>query len=345
MNISLDIGAHEMRALWHSGNQLHSRHCRSACLMVENTDNQRTLLEQMEEPFIDCGEKLAIVGESAVRVATLLRRPLINLFPDGRLPGENPAVRQLIAAIIESLLGRPKPGRNLCAVTLPGVTKKGTSLEAEEKRHLIQMVRLLGYQPLHLNAPYGLVLATLSDHAFSGIGMTCGAATTELSVVHNSREVAHCAVPYAGTWIDHRLARENEKFVWDASGRKHLDTEQVRSWKENNQTSLVQPSDLNSQQLSDICRGMLTHALQQAVPMVRQAIIAGQLDGPLPLVISGGTTQLPGFANLLSESLEAVDFPVVISELRMEHSDYAVARGGLIHAELEADAATPPLAA
>ena len=176
--------------------------------------------------------------------------------------------------------------------------------------------------------------------------MTFGASTTELSVVHHGQELAHCVVPYAGTWIDQRLARENEYFLFDVHGNKYLDAMKVNSWKQKFEGSLLKPTGERAGQLADVCRGMLDQTFRQAAPIVQEAISTGNLEGPIPLVIAGGTTRLHGFRELLAQSMEEIGFPAIISELRVvEDSDFAVARGGLIHAELESSSNQQSIAA
>jgi hypothetical protein len=71
----------------------------------------------------------------------------------------------------------------------------------------------------------------------------------------------------------------------------------------------------------------------------------GLID-PLPLVVAGGTARIPGFRDLLLDVLPSVSLPVSIGDVRLvAASDFTIARGGLIRAELEAGEDAVPSAA
>lgn len=336
MNVALDIGSYELRALWYDAGRLQSRRCRSVYLVIEDTEVHRGLLSQLRAPFSVAGDQLALFGEPAQQIATILRRPCRPLLPAGRLPDNDPATRQILATVFESLIGQATRLRSFCAVILPGVTKSGSSLEAEEKRFLLQTVKQLGYIPLNVSAPQCLVLAELASQRFTGIGASFGAATAEMSLLNNGREIARCAVPYAGSWIDHKLTRLDGQFVWDPDGNRFVDTDRTRRWKETLAESLSSPIDDAASRLADVCRGMIEHVLEQAATPFAEAVNAEDMNRPLPLVVGGGTTRLPGFRELLEDTLSTSRFPLEIENVRLSsESDFTFARGGLIQAELE----------
>jgi len=63
----------------------------------------------------------------------------------------------------------------------------------------------------------------------------------------------------------------------------------------------------------------------------------GPFSAPLPVVCAGGGTRPPGFAGLMTAALAGADLPVPVGPVRLTPADeYLVARGALIHAELDA---------
>lgn len=337
-NKALDLGTHEMRSLNYLNGELHFRRCRSAYLLLDDTQEYRSFLKRRKESFAQCGEQIAVLGEAAERIAATLRKPVMSLFPGGRFSDDQPVSKQIAVAMIEQLIGSADDRDAICAVTLPGVMKTGTSLEAEEKAVLLQAVSQLGYQPLLTTASRNSVLAECAGTGLTGIGISVGAATVELGIVHQGEQLAHCAVPYAGDWIDQRLARENQHFLWDADGNKFLNAGAICNWKEQFQGTLLQPANDVERQLTDVCRGMLNHLFQQAAPTLQQTMKShsGLSSQPLPLIITGRTARLPGFRELLKQSLTDASFPIDISEIRFAtDTDVTVVRGGLILTEMK----------
>lgn len=339
MNIALDIGCHEIRALRFEEGELRARRCRSLALFLENSETQRATLEQLKVPYTEMNERLALFGEAAERIGLMFHRPVVPLLPGGRLADAEVSSRRLLAAIIESLVGRARGIGDSCAMTLPGVIKSGSSLEAEEKRFFLQTTKRLGYTPLVMSAPLCLALAELESSRFTGIAASFGAATAEMSLVFHGREIARSINPNAGTWIDQRLARLNEQFQWDAQGHRFVDAERTRGWKERFAGSIAEPVDDASQQLRDVCRGMIEYLLRNAADSFRRAAEMQGINEPIPFVAAGGSAKFGGFRDVLQQSIEANGFPVAISDVRVAtKSDLTIARGGLIQAELESPA-------
>ena len=67
--------------------------------------------------------------------------------------------------------------------------------------------------------------------------------------------------------------------------------------------------------------------------------LALSLPHPVSLILCGGSARVQGFGNLFQRKLADSDFPVRIQKVRIvTDSDYSVARGCLIAAEIEQQA-------
>jgi|GEM_PF-322943 len=378
MNIALDVGTHEFRSLRIANGKLIARRCRAAYAVVDDTVNHRTMLKQASVSYAVGEEQLLIYGDDAERVSQLFRIPCLELLPGGDVPADDPPARQMIAALIESLIGRvpgrmrrgePKQARAegngaICALTLPHLEGVGcpefnfprmtleqpsnfggklnsghptpTEWTSRHREFISRLPRLHGYVPLELSAPQALVLAELESRAFTGIGLVFGAGSTQAGLIHRGNVVAHCSVPYAGHWIDLRLARAQQVYFWDARGNKYLDVDKTRAWKESFDGSLREPVSSRDQQLADLHRGMVEFTLREAAATFAPEIKRLGMIESLPLVVAGGTARIPGFRDLLLDVLPAVSLPVDLRDVRLAIDDYTIARGGLIRAELEA---------
>jgi hypothetical protein len=378
MNIALDVGSHEIRSLRIDRGKLIARRCRAAYAVLDDTANHRTLLQQVAVPFATCEGQLLIYGDDADKVTQLFRIPCLELLPGGELPTDDPPARQMIATLIESLIGGSRESRvesqrrngpshsgsglwtldsrlndgggdgmrrraplqgdgAICALTLPGTSDSGGDWTSQHREFLSRLLRLHGYVPLELSAPQALVLAELGDQAFTGIGLVFGAGSSQAGLIHRGNVVAHCAVPYAGHWIDLRLARAQQVHFWDADGNKYLDVDKTRAWKEAFNGSLRSPVSSRDQQLADLHRGMVEFMLREAAMNFAPELKRFGTPNALPLVVAGGTARIPGFRDLLLDVLPTVSLPVRIADVRLvAEDDFTIARGGLIRAELEA---------
>lgn len=338
MNIALDVGTHEIRALRLHGGRLAVRRCRAAYAVLDDTETQRAALQQLDIRYAACEGHLIAFGKSAERLTELQRVPCLSLFPDGELPHDNPPVRQMVAALVHSLVGQASTPNSLCSLVSPGGVGSGGAGSERNRDFLTRLLKLQGYTPLEVSATQSLVLAELSDEAFTGIGLSFGAGTSQIGLIHRGNAVAECIVPYAGNWIDLRLARAQQIFYWDAKGRKFLDIDRARQWKEAYNGNMRESRSSREQQLADLHRGMVELLLREAAMKFAAVVRKFRVPEPVTMVVAGGTARIPGFRELLLDVLPTVSFPLRIKDVRLAaESDATIARGALIRAELETD--------
>ena len=336
MNIALDVGSHEFRSLRIDGGRLVARCCRSAYVVLDDSESTREILKQVGISWAVCDGQLIVYGDAAERVSQLFRIPCLELLPGGMLPADNPPVRQMVATLVESLVGRADENGAMCALTLPVTTNSGGDWKNQQREFISRLLKLQGYVPLELSSPQALVLAELGEQTFTGIGLVFGAGSSQAGLIHRGNVLAQCDVPYAGNWIDLRLARAQQVHFWDVRGNKYLDVNTTNAWKHVFNGSLRAPVSSRDQQLADLHRGMVEFLLREAAMKFGPEIKRFGIVESLPVVISGGTARIPGFADLVRDVLPTVSLPVRIGDVQLSaENDYTVARGGLIRVELE----------
>ncbi|HUG91898.1 MAG TPA: hypothetical protein VML55_13755 [Planctomycetaceae bacterium] len=336
MTIALDIGAHSVRSLRRQGSRLAGRTTRLAYAVLPDSPRHRRLLEGGGIAFAVCGGRLVLVGQQAVDYARPFREPVRSALSDGLLPRDNPLARQVVAATVEAVLPRALTRDEICCLTVPG----GAGSQSREAEFLTRLVRLAGYVPVVVRAGMALVLAELSRTGFTGAGISFGAATCELSIAHRGREIASVAVRRGGDWIDAEFAAQEGCCLWDAAGGRHPDLESIARLKSEHTEPLATASSPRGRLFAALYRSLITELVGHAARALGPVPLLGTLPRPLELVVGGGTAQIPGFAELLDEQLRSAALPVALARARVAAAaDYTVARGGLIHAELEAGGA------
>lgn len=345
MTIAFDIGAHRIRSLRREGNRLLARSCRSLYAVLPDDELQQRLLQQIGVPFAACDGGLILMSDVAVEYARLFRSVPVPLLPGGRVPLDDPPARQVLASLVETVLPRPARPGELCILTAPGRDGSQPAATRPASRDpeidfLTRLLRLRGYAPAVISAGMGVVLAELVDRGFTGIGISFGAAYSEAVLAHRGVEIARCAVPHAGNWIDDRLARITEEYAWDAAGNRYLDCTAIARWKESWTGSIVEPASHRESLLAQLYEGLIAHVLRKAAEEFSARRDVVKALGPLAVVVCGGTARVRGFGELFERVLRAADFPLGIESVRVAvDSDYTIARGCLIQAELEDESA------
>ena len=328
MPVAIDLGTSCFRSLREIDGKLMARRCPAVYLAVDDAPAEHRLLDQAAIPYLSCDEGLIVVGEPALELAQIVKRPCIPLLPHGQLPQQDPLTRQVIAAVIETLL--PPGSGTECATILPTACGTAAAL-LDQQMFFERLLRLRGYRPQVVSAGGAGILAGLGTSAFTGLSIAWGASGAMISIGHRGHIIGETTSALGGDWIDEHFARQSEQFLWDADGNQYLDRQSVAQWKKQAAPSILNPQNRNEGLLTDLYREMLRDTLTQGVKLCQKTPWAATLPKPLPLVCTGGPTRINGFPILLRHLLQAVRFPLEIAEIRtLGEDEFATARGSLI---------------
>ncbi|MBA3314054.1 MAG: hypothetical protein M3552_16195 [Planctomycetota bacterium] len=332
MSIALDIGTSRLRSLRREGVELIGRSTPATFSLIADDPSSRGLLTRAELAFATGEGELALVGDAALEHAAAFRATPLPLLPGGMVPSDDPPARQLLGTIIESLLPEAEDVGSPCGLILP-VASMTDEASAE---FIARLVRMRGYEPLPLTETHALALATLSAERFSGISIVMGAGGCSMSLIHRGRELAGVQEPRGTAWIDALIASAGRRYAHGADGERYLDTESVRRQRESLADPLTRPTTDFASRVAEHYRELLhTTAREFAASLRRDRL--GRFETPLSVVCAGGGTRPAGFAALLTAALVAAELPFVLGPTKLAPCDeYVVARGALIHAELNA---------
>jgi hypothetical protein len=298
----------------------------------------RALLEAGRIPFAVCEGALTIVGDTSAEYSLLFHVRPQRLMPHGRLLKNDPVARQSLAALVDALLGKPDQPGEMCGVTLPGGESFQSLATSSELEFFSRLIRLRGFAPQVLSAGLAVVLAELSRHSFSGLGLSFGAATSELVVAHRGVELAMCSVPLGGDWLDEQIAKEFGDTLLDDAGQPILDLSKASSRRRSFDGLLNVPTSNAERFLARLHRDLLYALIRSATFTLAAVPKVLEIPQPLPLVVVGGVARIAGFEGLLRQACDLARFPLSISEIRFaNHHDFTIARGALISAHLESD--------
>ncbi len=340
MTIALDIGTRHIRSLRREGGRLLGRSDLAEYIALPDTPGHRRLLERTASSFGRCQDSLLVVGRASVELAETLQLPTVPLLPNGRLPSKDPLARQVLAVLFDTLLPTAATAGQTCWMTVPAVV--AAERESPECTYFRQLVRLKGFEPSFVSSGRAVILAELGKSRFTGLGFDFGAGAVRASLAHHGQELASSFIKHGGNWIDARLADSEHSLIFDPQGNKYLDCSSITRWKESHLVSVQNPISTREQKLALLYEELIGEILATfRADIVQQTSIA-QLRQPLPLVCTGGVSQVAGFVGLMEELLRDTMFPLRISAVHCAtEANYAIARGCLIMGELEESARTP----
>jgi hypothetical protein len=337
MTIALDPGAFAMRSLRRNRDELLSRRCRSIAASIRESDARRHWLDFAKVPYFRAEDYLVLPGSAATEADELFETIPRDLLPAGLLPIADPVARQVLAMLVEGLLPWSEHRNEVCCFTQPGAPPAGIGGDSplEMRREFFaRLIHLRGYHPVALNPATALVLAELGEAGFSGIGVSLGAASCEIAVVHRGKQVAQGRLARGGRWIDEQFALRARTFRRDSFGEEVLDVEATRRRKES--LTLNDAADGDSRLVADLYRNLIGELVEVLTETLATNVQIPLLPRPLSIVCAGGPARIGGFCELFGAVIDRQPLPVSVTgpHLVSDH-EYAVARGCLIWAELE----------
>jgi hypothetical protein len=231
----------------------------------------------------------------------------------------------VITAIINSILGKPKEfGQTLC-FGVPGPPIDGTGTIVYHESILRRLLSSLGYSPMSINEGMAIVISELSEDDFTGIGISMGGGMCNVCLSYLSFPVLTYSIQMAGDYIDAMVG----KSVGEPATK-------IKTIKEQELDLLKTPKDRISTALHIFYDDLIFKLLESLQRMIRSTEKIPTISVPIPIVFSGGTAMPNGYGEKFENMLRKVDLPIEISEIRIADDPLGTtAKGALIMAMSE----------
>ena len=338
MSVGLDVGSYGLRSLYCRDGMLRGRKCRTAYAVLSGSPSHQSLLKQAQVPFAVCDDSIILFGDWAVDYAGLFRVPSLPLLSEGRLPTQDPLVRQVLAALTDALLPVPRREREVCCFAMPCSSADPVHDSSEEREFFPRLARLKGYETEIISAGLATVLAELSEEGFSGIGIVFGASGCEAVLAHRGMELMRCYVGRPGNKSTGRTQHSSEPSTRQSNVPPESSSPRPGSSGTPTAGSLSDPRNELDLAAAQSCRQLITKVAEEMAVRLEHPSLSTYRSTPLSVVCGGGLSATPGFRALAEETLRSLDLSFAIKSVRLaENCEFSAARGCLIRAELMAE--------
>lgn len=280
-------------------------------------------LLQRENVFHEVRDtELVVAGNDAQKFAEVfhveLRRPMLN----GVLNAREPHSLLVLTMIIGKLVGRAARQGQKVFFSVPAPGAGGESGIHYHQASIRQILTDLGYLATPIEEGLAVVFGELGGSNYTGIGVSCGSGLHNICLAVLSVPVISFSVPKAGDFIDAQASLVTGELA------TRLRVVKEQSFHLNGLTGDRVQNALNVyyqeviEHLSECLRSHISNS--QRLP---------KLEHSIPLVLSGGTAMPDGFIEHFNEVLQASEFPVRLSEVRLATDPLnSTARGALMAA-------------
>lgn len=335
MALALDLGSSEFRSLrWESGT-LVARRTAAAYTVVDDTLLHRRLFEQMSVPTVRTDSQLLAIGHHAGAISRVLHLPRVHLLSRGEFSVQDPVARQIGQLLLEAVLPVCNSEKEVVYCTLPGMGRTHARRSVRSRRFFEQLLRLRFAAIREVHPATAVVLAEMSTDGITGFGMSVGSESVSLSLCRSGQPELEWMHPHGARSIHRAIAHNRHRYQWDAAGDRFLDLRWAEELGRAEGFSIAAPRTGDERLLTEGYGKLLREALRGFFGILQQCRPAVSQAG-LPMVVAGGPTQLPGFADLLCRLLAESPLAGTIRDPRVAAlGPYSISRGLLIRAELE----------
>ncbi|MDA0831688.1 MAG: hypothetical protein O2955_02410 [Planctomycetota bacterium] len=325
MSIGLDLTSTCFRSLRPEGQTLAVRSCRADIVPVSKSPIHRQLVDQLQLNYAECDSHLLIWGDQANRYADAFHSSSLPLLVDGCVPDNQPPIRQMLASLMEGLLPTTPTSGRICGVAF---SRSQRATRQSTVDFFTQLISLSGYRVTAVAPAQALALAELSSCEYSGIVLHLGAAVSDFCVMQ------HGAI----LW-------KQQLDLYDflpADVNDDYQSVLLTSGCDNTETT-TNSTDMSNDVMTR-CRVMQS-AMEHHFAGLAAAEVFTPTSNAVPLLLGGECPRGSDVISGMQHDMASLSGPIPISEVRWPlFGDHAVARGCLIHAELESKRAHPQAA-
>ncbi|MCA9014500.1 MAG: hypothetical protein KDA77_04130 [Planctomycetaceae bacterium] len=332
MSSTLYIGSTCLRVLQNdSNNKLTRRSIETAYTVMDDTYENRLLLQKIAVPFLYSEGTLIIPGEHAGQIARFSHSPLYPLFAQGELVLNDPVHRQLLSTLIHSVLPKTRHIGEYCSFITPGIDPA-----APLSKLVSQLITLQGYTPFATSIIQSAGLAALpASLHYSGYVVYLGHSHSEIGLVHQSRVVVQHSAPYGSEWMDEQLAYAFKFFTTDSEGQIVPDAAKARTKRLNPDINLS-PYLSNHSLLTNWYESLFDSLLDKFASKMNSMQNYIETLETLPVVYLGELSHIDGFRELLSQNLSSRKIRFDSGQVALiQDEHFTIARGALVLAAME----------
>jgi hypothetical protein len=296
---------------------------------MENEPQTKSLLKMSSVDFIEAGEKVYVIGDSAVTMANIFKKEARRPLSRGVIaPGELEA-EKILLVLIENILGKAINPGEICFYSVPAAPVDHNIDIVYHQAMFSKLIGSLGYKPVALNEAAAISYSNAAKEQFSSLAISMGAGMINVCLMFKTMIGMAFSIQNSGDWLDESVAK--------ATGST---ASRIQTIKEKG-VNLMDPNGGDPKTLRErealviYYKSLILRALDTIKNEFNKHQGSIELPNSVPIILSGGTSLAKGFKDLFEAGFNTVKdkFPIPISEIRMATDPLnAVAQGLLVAA-------------
>jgi hypothetical protein len=265
-----------------------------------------------------------IIGSDAFKYANIFGQKVSRPMEKGLISPKEISAIDVLTLMIKELIGDVRSKEAYCSYSIPAeAIDEGRSITYHENV-FARILKSLGVNYTSVNEGMAIIYSECAKEKFSGIGISFGAGMANVAVAYKGIQALTFSTARAGDWIDNETAASlgmianrvtsiKEKYM-QLSGAVEI---------KNKKTKRVLEA------LYYYHKALIDYTVKKIITEFNEKVDI-EVDEPVPIIISGGTSIPKGFVELFKDVVSGYDLPFELSEIRRAKNPLTAVSSGLL---------------
>ena len=321
VSIGLDVGTMHLCCSRSDSNE--HKITRNVFLKVDRDDVSLTKLSSISYVESEDGE-LFIIGSDAFEFANIFGKEVSRPMEKGLISPKEISAIDVLSLMLKDLIGNTKDKEVYCSYSIPAESIDGDRSITYHENVFARILNRLGVNHTSVNEAMAIIYSECAKENFSGIGISFGAGMANVAIAYKGIEALKFSTARAGDWIDRQVAKDLDMVPNRVTNIKEKYMKLVGDVEvKNKKTKRVLEA------LFYYHKALIDYTVKKIVKEFDDKVDI-EIDDPIPIVISGGTTLPKGFDSLFKTVISASDLPFDVSEIRLAKNPLTCVSSGLL---------------
>jgi hypothetical protein len=226
--------------------------------------------------------------------------------------------------MVKDLIGDVQTKEAYCSYSIPAeAIDEGRSITYHENV-FARILKSLGVNYTSVNEAMAIIYSECAKEKFSGIAISFGAGMANVAVAYKGIQALTFSTARSGDWIDNETAASLGMVVNRVTSikEKYMQFSGEVSIK-NKKTKRVLEA------LYYYHKALIEYTVKKIIKEFNDKVDI-EVDEPIPIVVSGGTSMPKGFIELFKDVISGYDLPFELSEIRRAKNPLTAVANGLL---------------
>lgn len=294
-------------------------------VFLELDKDEISISDLSDISYIEHDNSIFIVGNDAFRLANIFSREVKRPMESGLISNKEINAIDVVTIMVKTVLGDIKDKDVYVSYSIPAeAVDEGRSVTYHEKV-FGRIFSALGVTYKPVNESMAIIYSECEKEKYSGIAISFGAGLCNVAMAYKGIEAFKFSTSRSGDWIDRNTAESLNMVKNRVTNikEKNLDLKIGFENEPNKKIRRVLES------LTYYYNSMIEYAVKRIIKEFKENVDT-ELEEPIPIIISGGTSLPNGFLDLFKTIISKYELPFQISEIRLAKNQLTAVAQGLL---------------